>query len=228
MSSRSDVIEGRLVYTEKLGWVDTGHSKGNDARMLMAAINSGDDTKESYFTIKYTQYMGLGLKYGTSKITRWRVRRGLSLNDKKRVALTIMMYTTHLFEAHQDSFPFTWYTDSGYSGEDLVSNLLGFYQAINGVDYLFQLQPISKEDALKRWDYYGSIGKYKNKMFKPLLFPDPQKYPNNARPYYSSLPTFLNNISPITDIDRSHLLIHIEDRTGYNIHAVRDVGIELE
>ncbi len=49
---------------------------------------------------------------------------------KKRVALTIMMYTTHLFEAHQDSFPFNWYTDSGYSGEDLVSNLLGFYQAI--------------------------------------------------------------------------------------------------
>ncbi|MDE9483347.1 hypothetical protein [Xenorhabdus bovienii] len=114
MSSRSDVIEGRLVYTEKLGWVDTGHSKGNDAKMLMTAINSGDDTKESYFIIKYTQY------------------------------------------------------------------------------------------------------------------PDPKKYPNNARPYYSFLPTFLNTISPITDIDMSHLLIHIEDRTGYNIHAVRDVGIELE
>ncbi|MCW7762961.1 hypothetical protein [Photorhabdus luminescens] len=228
MSKRSDIERGRLVYTEKLGWVDVGHAKGDDARKLMAAINLGDDTTEPYFIIRYSQYMGLGLKYGTSKTTRWKVRRGLSLHDKRRVALTIMMYTSHLFEFHQDSFPFNWYTDSGYSGEDLVSNLLGFYQAINQIDYLPRLNPVNKSNALKRWDYYGPIGKYKNKMFKPLLFPDPEKYPNNARPYYSSLPEFMSTIPPITDIDRNQILIHIKDITGYNIGIERDVGIEIE
>ncbi|NAT76705.1 hypothetical protein HKX68_09530 [Dickeya dadantii] len=228
MSNRSDIERGRLVYTEKLGWIDVGHAKGDDAKRLMNAINSGDDTKENYFIIKYSQYMGLGLKYGTARITRWKVRRGLSLHDKQRVALTIMMYTSHLFESHQDTFPFNWYTDSGYSGEDLVSNLLGFYQAINQINYLAQLNPINKTDALKRWDYYGPIGKYKNKTFKPLLFPDPEKYPNNAIPYYSSLPSFMKMISPIDDIDKSQILLHIEDRTGYNIGIERDVGITKE
>ncbi|RBP67780.1 hypothetical protein DES54_101303 [Brenneria salicis ATCC 15712 = DSM 30166] len=35
-----------------------GHAKGDDARKLMAVINSGDDTMEAYFIIKYSQYMG--------------------------------------------------------------------------------------------------------------------------------------------------------------------------
>lgn len=227
MTTRFDIEHGRLVYTEKLGWVDLGHAKGDDARKLMAAINAGDDTKESYFTIRYVQYMGKGRKYGTSKITRWKVRRGLSLHGKKRAALTIMMYTTHLFESYQDSFPFNWVTDSGYSGEDLISNLLGFYRAVNGIDYLSQLGVVSKEEAFKRWDYYGPIGKYKNKIFKPLLFPNPEKYPNNARPYYTSLPGFLNTISPISDIKTGHDIIHISEQTGVNL-GVEYAGISIE
>ncbi|WP_240634895.1 hypothetical protein [Brenneria salicis] len=168
------------------------------------------------------------MKYGTSRVTRWKIKRGLSLHDKWSVALTVMMYSSHLFESHQDSFPFNWYTDSGYSGEDLVSNLLGFYQAINQKNYLPQLNPVSKNDALKRWDYYGPIGRYKNKMFKSLLSPDPEKYPKNSKPYYSSLPSFMNTISPIHDINKSQILIHINDKTGYNIGVEKDVGIEVE
>ncbi|CEE94157.1 conserved hypothetical protein [Xenorhabdus nematophila str. Anatoliense] len=227
MTTRSDIEKGRLVYTEKLGWIDLGHAKGDDAKLLMAAINAGDDTKESYFTIRYVQYMGKGRNFRTSKITRWRVRRGLSLHDKKRIALTIMMYTSHLFESYQASFPFNRVTDSGYSGEDLISNLLGFYQAVNNIDYSLQLGIVSKEDALKIWDYYGAIGKYKNKIFRPLLFPDPVKYANNARPYYIPLPSFLNTISPINDIKTNHDIIHIDDQTGINFD-VEYAGITIE
>ncbi len=171
MTKRSDIDGGRLIYTKEIGWIDKGHAKGEDASTLMSVLTAGDySTKEPYFTLKYTQYMGRGRSYGVSKITRWKVRRGLSDNDKKRVALTIIMYTTHKFESLQDSFPFSWFTDSGYSGEDCISNLLGFYRAVSEVDPMTYLTVLSKEEAYRRWDYYGSISKYKNKLFKPLIF----------------------------------------------------------
>ncbi|PHM40309.1 hypothetical protein Xmau_02070 [Xenorhabdus mauleonii] len=229
MTTRSDIEKGRLIYTEKLGWVDLGHAKGDDARLLIAAINEGSNkcTRDGYFTIRYVQYMGKGRRYGTSIKTRWRVREGLSTRDQERVALTIMMYTTHSFESYQDSFLFNWVTDSGYSGEDLVSNLLGFYQAIYNTNYLPQLGAVSKEEALKRWDYYGPIGKFKNKIFKPLLFPDPEKYPNNARPYHGYLPSFLNLISPFSDIKKGPDIILLRDNVYVNI-GKEYAGIAIE
>ncbi|MDX7999043.1 hypothetical protein FE394_07485 [Xenorhabdus sp. Reich] len=228
MTKRADIQNGRLVYTEKLGWLDLGHANGDDARKLMLSLYLGDNTtKESYFIVRYVQYMGRGRKYGTSIKTRWIVRKGLSLHDMKRVALTIMMYTTHSFESYQDSFPFTLFSDSGYSGEDLISNLFGFYQAINDINYLPQAGVLSKEEAFKRWDYYGPIGKYKNKTFRPLLFPDPEKHPNNARPYHTSLPGFLNTITPISDIKTRQDVILIEDASWINI-GKEYAGISVE
>lgn len=220
MTKRSDIDGGRLIYTKEIGWIDKGHAKGEDASTLMSVLTAGDySTKEPYFTLKYTQYMGRGRSYGVSKITRWKVRRGLSDNDKKRVALTIIMYTTHKFESLQDSFPFSWFTDSGYSGEDCISNLLGSYRAVSEVDPMTYLTVLSKEEAYRRWDYYGSIGKYKNKLFKPLIFPDPAIYPNNARPYFVSLPCYLDRVKPIEDIRNNSILIHVKDTTGINIGA---------
>ncbi|MBA0195887.1 hypothetical protein H4F51_07420 [Pectobacterium brasiliense] len=228
MSKRSDIEKGTLVYTEVLGWVDLAHAKGNDARALMAAINSGEGRIEDHFVVIYSQYMGKGFKYGTSKTTRWKIRKGLSSHDKKRVALTIIMYTSHLFESYQGSPLFSWYSDSGYSGEDLVSNLLGFYRAVDNIDYLLQLRVASQADTFTRWDYYGPIGKYKNKEFRPLLFPHPEKYPNNARPYYSVLPEFMKSVSPINNIEKSDMLTHLNDKTGYNIGVESRVTIQIE
>ncbi|MDE9494866.1 hypothetical protein KKJ09_15080, partial [Xenorhabdus bovienii] len=34
MTTRSDIEKGKLVYTEKLGWVDLGHATGDDAVIL--------------------------------------------------------------------------------------------------------------------------------------------------------------------------------------------------
>ncbi|EIS28458.1 hypothetical protein YPPY54_1978, partial [Yersinia pestis PY-54] len=58
----------------------------------------------------------------------------------------------------QASFPFNLVTDSGFSGEDLVSDLLGFYRVFSIPSPFEILRPVSKEEALKRWDYYGPIG----------------------------------------------------------------------
>ncbi|MDM3644302.1 hypothetical protein [Proteus mirabilis] len=48
------------------------------------------------------------------------------------------------------------------------------------------LTVLSKEEAYRRWDSYGSIGKYKNKLFKPLIFPDLTIYLNNSIHYITS------------------------------------------
>jgi len=60
------------------------------------------------------------------------------------------------------------------------------------------LRPVSKEEALKRWDYYGKIGSWKNDTFQPLLFPDPERFPN-AKPRKGHLPFFMQTIHPYSD-----------------------------
>ncbi|MDR0218789.1 MAG: hypothetical protein LBI71_07900 [Enterobacteriaceae bacterium] len=34
MTKRIDIENGRLVYTEKLGWLDLGHANGDDASWI--------------------------------------------------------------------------------------------------------------------------------------------------------------------------------------------------
>ncbi|EJD6085743.1 TPA: hypothetical protein KEY91_000888 [Proteus mirabilis] len=90
---------------------------------------------------------------------------------------------------------------------------------VSDVDPMTYLTVLSKEEAYSRWDSYGSIGKYKNKLFKPLIFPDPAIYLNNARPYFVSLPCYLDRVKPIEDIRNNSILIHVKDTTGINIGA---------
>jgi len=81
------------------------------------------------FKVTYKQDMGNQyIKQGVNR--SYLVRYGLSWEEKRRVALVIFMEVSVLFEGLQDSFPWNVVTDSGFSQEDLVSNLLGFYIAI--------------------------------------------------------------------------------------------------
>ncbi|KIS43432.1 hypothetical protein LG58_410 [Kosakonia radicincitans YD4] len=107
----------------------------------------------------------------------------------------MMMTMARKFEGFQAAFPNNVITDSGFSGEDLVSDLLGFYRVMSIQHPFDMLRPVSKEEALKRWDYYGKIGSWKNETFLPLLFPDPEKFPN-ARPRKGVLPNFMRTITP--------------------------------
>lgn len=85
------------------------------------------------------------------------VRSCLSPTLKARVALTLMYGTAKRFEAWQNSFIFNWYTDSGFSAEDLVSDLIGFYRVFGtGPDPLLLAKPLSYTKALQIWDTYGA------------------------------------------------------------------------
>jgi hypothetical protein len=97
-----------------------------------------------------------------------------SEDEQKSIALAIFLDVSMAFEAYQANWFFRHVTDSGYSVEDLVSNLIGFYRAVNpGVDYIAICRPVSKAQALAIWDKYGAVGKTKNKATNPVLFPNP-------------------------------------------------------
>lgn len=127
----------------------------------------------------------------------------MSFSDKKSVALAIFLDVSHAFESMQSRRPFRWVTDSGYSAEDLVSNLIGFYRAINPqVPYIQLCQPVSKDLALQIWDKYGAVGSNKNYTTKPFIYPVPppqilHPLPIAQRgPMCGILPPELNTIKP--------------------------------
>lgn len=215
MSKRSEIIEGRmakaatsgLVYTEVLGWVDLGHAQGNDIKNLFKQIDAGEFSGKAYYDVNYSQAMAyppFNMKIG--KFITWRIKRGRPYYERKSIALGMMMSITRKFEGLQASFPACLVTDSGFSGEDLVSNLLGFYRVVTNLDIFTLIKPVSKKEALKRWDRYGIIGAWKNRDFTPILFPDPDKYPD-ARPRKGVLPAFMLSERPWSDFQSGKVRI---------------------
>ncbi|WP_133510061.1 hypothetical protein [Candidatus Thiosymbion oneisti] len=115
-----------------------------------------------------------GLTAGTQR--NYLVRYGLSWQEKRAVALAIFMEVSVLFEGFQNSFPWNVVTNSGFSQEDLISDLLGFYIGIG--DYtLPQVKAICKkvstEAAEAIWDREGSVEENKNRTFEPAFAKEP-------------------------------------------------------
>ena len=215
MTTRSDIIDTSdryitrnipkgLIYTENLGWIDLGHANPAGAEMLwqqMIMPHGGDGT---WFVVKYNQSMSsnvYGIKVTSGIYRKFLVRRGLTRPVLQRVALSIFMGTSHQFESMQTFWPYVFLTDSGYSAEDLVSNLFGFYQAVNSADFTSFLDVSPKEKAYRIWDYYGPVGKFKNNSVLPLFFPDPLDETSKLQPYFGTLPVFMGAITPLTSPD---------------------------
>lgn len=218
MSNRKDITDGAfattkkngLIYTEELGWVDLGHAQGNDARRLKSKLDQEwhstyyKEFNDWYFPVSYNQEMiarknilGMDLSFQTGVFTKIMVRSCLSPFMKARVALTLMYGTAKRFEAWQNSLLFRWYSDSGFSAEDLLSDLVGFYRVFgSGPDPLWLAKPVSYQTAIQIWDASGSPGKFKNRKFAPYLFQKkvPFKY---GVPIKRELPKWMNYINPL-------------------------------
>ncbi|WP_158538114.1 DUF4056 domain-containing protein [Corallincola holothuriorum] len=202
MTTRSDIIHGSqashrkygLIYTLKCGWVDLGHAHPSGALKLWQSIINEPQGSSSHYQISYNQVMGnRHLKIGISKT--FNIKRGLTIADKQSVALGIFLNVSHDFEQMQGNWIFRHFTNSGYSAEDLVSNLVGFYRAIDPTtDYIKICEPVQKELALQLWDTYGAVGEQKNNSILPYLYPLPPK-PTN-KPYRGQLPIELTTITP--------------------------------
>lgn len=215
MTTRADIDQGRLIYTEHLGWIDKGHAKGDDARALWGQLLSEPDNPllKNYFLVNYSQAMGKtfsGISVRTGIHAQWKVKKGLSIETKRSIALSMMFYVSLKFEGLQSNALFSRVTDSGFSCEDLVSNLLGFYSVVLPRNYMALIRPKPKEYARKIWDYYGPVGRYKNNELKAIIFPDPERFPNNAYPYKRSLPSYLSSIKPFSSYENDLVINTID------------------
>jgi hypothetical protein len=130
------------------------------------------------FLVRYKQDMGkivLGARLTVGEDHSYLVRQGLSIAQKKQVALAIFMEVTFAFESFQGWFPESWVHHSSFSVEDLVSNLIGFYIAVGETTWdkmIAACHPISTSAALAIWDR-GQDGtpwdSIKNKGFEPVF-----------------------------------------------------------
>jgi len=130
-------------------------------------LSSGSDA----FQIYYRQDHG-GIPGQPGRGIRYLVKKGLSEEQKKRVALSILMEVTVKFENLQRAAGWFSVTDSGYNQEDLVSNLIGFYIAVGEVSRVAAISachPISDIAAKAIWDREGSVGSNKNTEWLPLF-----------------------------------------------------------
>lgn len=100
------------------------------------------------------------------------VKHELTDSQKRSVALAIFMEVSRRFEDFQSSFVGRQVTDSGYSQEDLVSNLVGFYIAVGLItksDAISRCHPVSQETSETVWNRSGAVGSNKNRTFEPQL-----------------------------------------------------------
>lgn len=227
MSKRSEIIDGDLahratyglIYTEVLGWIDLGHAQGTDIQKLLWDIDSGERQEKEYYDVTYSQSMaspGRLIKMG--KFIKWRIKRGRTLFERRSIALAMMMSLARKFEGLQASFPINLVTDSGFSGEDLVSDLLGFYRVVSAPKPFGMLRVVSQGKALQRWNHYGKIGGWKNESFRPLLFPDPDIFPN-VRPYKGNFPNFMKTVRPWSDFRSG--IVRVVSAEGSYIDKIR-------
>lgn len=142
MSVRDEIVDARfadglkygLIYTEVLGWVDLGHAQGSDIKELISKMNIGElsNNGDECYDVIYSQGMiGMKKKVSISRFVKWRIRKGRTLHERYSIALAMMLTIARRFESMQGSFPFNLVTDSGFSGEDLVSDLLGVLSCNN-------------------------------------------------------------------------------------------------
>jgi hypothetical protein len=225
MSKRADIIEGSqiagkkygLVYTEKCGWIDLGHANPKSASDLwrsvqatQTVVNTGRGTLSpmqgrptegggTTGRISYSQRMA---KWGLSmsRSQSYYISPGLTEGQLRSIALKIFMDVSLKFEAGQSSFPYNLATDSGFSAEDLVSDLVGFYRAVlpplsDDQDYVKLCEPVSKKEAESIWDEFGAVGGLKNEYFGPIVFQKDKKS-GKRWPACGILPAFLNRIQP--------------------------------
>ncbi|AKJ31966.1 hypothetical protein [Caldimonas brevitalea] len=198
MSTRAD-IPHRLTYTCNCGWIDVGHLQSVDTprnRHASASYLWKDILLErglkvsghnNHHLVMYRQAMSkMGFSRDFTKF--YFVRKGLPLAVKRSVALAIFMEVSMGFENVQASLSML--TDSGFSEEDLVSNLIGFYVAVLGnVDWRGQCKPVSMQASLKVWDAVGPVGTRKNQHFLPQFHAceECQTVHHLRQPYFPAL-----------------------------------------
>lgn len=127
------------------------------------------------FLVRYRQDNKLGW-FRPGEEGTYIVKQGLDKAQKERVAFAIFREISLAFETFQKDYSLgDRLTQSGFSQEDLVSNLIGFYIGIGKVNRLAILkkcQPVTAQTAYAIWDRDGAVGLNKNKKWRPRFAQD--------------------------------------------------------
>lgn len=205
MSSRNDITEYvssknqryGLIYTKQCGWIDLGHANPEGARALWKDILVGQSAchKEGYSKVTYKQSMRkIGLTASAGKT--YQINDSLNLSEQRSVALSIFLDVTLQFESMQSNWFYSLFTDSGFSSEDVASDILGFYRALYPkIDFLKQCEPMPKAYALKVWDRFGAVGASKIRGPGIYLYEIDIKSGRSSA-QCANLPPFLNTVAP--------------------------------
>lgn len=193
MTDKSDILPNkrgwrRLSYTCRAGWVDWGHALPGSANSLKKQIDNErtnlsllanvkiDWAGTPAYIVVYGQAMG-NKQIRVSTDRHYIVKKGLSADEKQKVALGIFKDASHTFEAMQGQGLFGYVTGhSSYSPEDLVSNFIGFVRAYRGISeekMRTLLGEVSVDESMRLWEEHLPDGfkGLKNKTMKPILFP---------------------------------------------------------
>lgn len=188
------IKRGNIVYTCNAGWIDRTHAFTKSNRATVGADNlwkqivQEKGTKSGYengFKVTYTQDAKVfKINIGTTK--SYFVKYGLSKSQKEQVALSIFQEVSMEFERQQAWGALIGRGDSSFEPADLVSNLLGFYNAVRPeltISKIMELcKPLTSAQSLDIYKQYPGTfteEKYKNKKFTPLFFPN--KYCKNSK-----------------------------------------------
>lgn len=215
MSKKTDICDGiiavankqkhGLIYTRKCGWIDLGHANPEggvavlwrDIKNKTLVEQLAKELVDKPVKIDYRQQHGRwGLRHGVEK--HYLIFPGLTASQIKSVALAIFLDVSHSFETLQSNWYYRHITNSGYSGEDLFSNLVGFYRMLYPLKPILSMcEPVSRKIAEDVWDKYGAVGDNKNYSHGPYLFPieGDEKF-NHDGPVCAELPDFLNEVVP--------------------------------
>lgn len=202
----------RLSYTSRCGWVDWGHALPGNAselkRKIEAKKNDGPYPKNFTVTLEgapaFAFHFGQHMKkFGVTldATSDWVVRKNLSKSEQDSAALGIFREASVQFEAKQASFPYSVFSDSGFSQEDLVSDEIGFYMVFKAVSEKAMRSTCgetSVEESDRIWMENfkdRGIGSIKNHQFmRPNLYPI--KADSNSCTD-TSMPSVLVSIKPM-------------------------------
>lgn len=219
MTKRSDIEPTQggwraVSYTRRCGWVDWGHALPRNATRLLRQIWSEQaqigalsrvdvtfENERAYLLTFGEDMTKLGLS-ATSE-HHWVVKKGLPRQARESVALGIFLVASHEFETLQSSSPYSWFTPSGFSGEDLVSDLIGFYAALRHIPLVRMRQicgEVSVAESYRIWDKHlpNGLGGLKNRTFRPILFPTKEGVRSGADTVF---PVELTTVRPSAEGD---------------------------
>ena len=185
--NRGGIKSGDMCFSCRCGWIDWSHAGPRTARKIKDRILTDVSGGSPDYFVIYTGLASLLPPVEGFAV----VQKGLSLQEQKEVSLGVFMDLEEMVEdAHlavemlTSRVPFGPFTRSGYSIEDLPSNLIGFHVAWMTDEPIDQEQlkdiagPIchilDEQDSLDVFDAFEKPGWHyaKNTEWRPYEVPD--------------------------------------------------------